>query len=45
VTGGKRGITGVPAVAFFKGDELVDTLIGAQDKNTLVDKTNAVSGQ
>ena len=39
-----NGVMSVPTVAFFKGGEMVDKLVGQQSKATLVEKVQALSG-
>ncbi len=36
------GIRSIPTMVFLKGGEVVDTLIGAQSKQTITDKLNAL---
>jgi thioredoxin 1 len=39
-----NGVMSVPTVAFFKGGEMVDKLVGAQSKSALIEKLQALSG-
>ena len=36
------GIRSIPTMVFLKGGEVVDTLVGAQSKQTIADKLNAL---
>ena len=36
------GIRSIPTMVFLKGGEVVDTLIGAQSKQTITDKLNSL---
>ena len=36
------GIRSIPTMVFLKGGEVVDTLVGAQSKQTITDKLNAL---
>lgn len=38
------GIRSIPTIMFFKDGELVDTIVGAQSKQALADKINALLG-
>ena len=40
---GSNGIMSVPTIAFFKGGELVDKLVGAQSKSALTEKAGALA--
>jgi thioredoxin 1 len=38
------GVMSVPTIAFFKGGEIVEKLVGAQPKAALLEKLQALSG-
>ena len=38
----KYGVRSIPTLIFFKDEAVVDTLIGAQSKQTITDKLNAL---
>lgn len=40
-TAGRFGIQGIPTLLLFKDGELIDTLVGVQPKETLVQKIDA----
>jgi len=43
-TAAANGVMSVPTVAFFKGGEMVDKLVGAQSKSALLEKVQSLSG-
>ena len=43
-TAASNGVMSVPTIAFFKGGELVDKLVGAQSKSALLEKVGALAG-
>ena len=40
----RYGITGIPALLFFEGGQVVETVVGAVPKRTLQEKTDKVLG-
>ncbi len=42
-TAAANGVMSVPTIAFFKGGELVDKLVGAQSKSALTEKAGALA--
>ena len=42
-TAAANGVMSVPTIAFFKGGELVDKLVGAQSKSALLEKVGALA--
>jgi thioredoxin 1 len=41
---GAHGVMSVPTIAFFKGGEMVDRLVGVQSKDVLVEKVQGLVG-
>jgi len=41
---GQNGVMSVPTVAIFKNGEMVERMVGAQSKSTLVEKVQALAG-